>query len=339
MAELKYRTDPEQPRSARGVIGTPWIRAVAALIFVIILGLIFNADGAFFQWGTHRDMLRQVSVIGILACGMTLVIITAGIDLSVGSVLGLNAVLFAMLSLRLGWPAYLAVAGCIGAGIACGALSGALIARFKMQPFIATLAIMVFARGLAKSISGGEKISRAVPQPDGSYVYADLPQFFRAIDHKVLGDNVAVVTLILLGCLSVCWILLSRLRWGRYLYATGANEEAARLSGVPTGWIKLLAYTLSGAFAAIAGICQAVQEQQGDPEAGVSYELSAIAMVVIGGTSLMGGRGNIGFTLIGTLTIGYLDKILSINAVSEASRLILTGIIIVAAVLLQKRNR
>jgi len=325
-------------RSLGPFFAAPGVRALTALVFVFLLGMLFHADGAFFQWGTHRDMLRQISVIGILACGMTLVIITAGIDLSVGSVLGFTAVLFALLSLRLGWPPYLAVSACVAAGLACGAFSGALVARFKIQPFIATLAMMVFARGLAKSISGGEKVSRAVAQPDGTYQYVDLPRFYQAIDHRVLSGNVAVVTLIFLGCLLVCWVLLAKLRWGRYLYAVGANEEAARLSGVPAGWIKLLAYSLSGACAAIAGICQAIQEQQGDPEAGVTYELSAIAVVVIGGTSLMGGRGRIAFTLLGTLTIGYLEKILSINAVSEAGRLVLTGAIIIAAVLFQKRK-
>ncbi len=328
-----------QSPAPSGILASPWVRALSALLYVFLLGLVFHADGAFFQWGTHRDMLRQISVIGMLACGMTLVIITAGIDLAVGSILGLNAVLFAMLSLRLSWPPLLALAACLMAGIACGAISGGIIARFKMQPFIATLAMMVFARGLAKSISGGEKVSRAVVQPDGTYVYVDLPRLYQAIDHKVAGGNVAVVTLIFLGCILLCWLLLAKLRWGRYMYAVGANEEAARLSGVPVGLVKLVAYSLSGAFAALAGICQAIQEQQGDPEAGATYELSAIAMVVIGGTSLMGGRGRIAFTLIGTLTIGYLEKILSINAVSEASRLILTGIIIVTAVLLQRKTR
>jgi len=338
MDELSNSLTLSHQASRSGVFSSPLVRALLALVFVLALGVIFNADGAFFQWGTHRDMLRQVSVIGILACGMTLVIITAGIDLSVGSVLGLSAVLFALLSLHLACSPLLAVGTVILAGVACGALSGTLIARFKMQPFIATLAMMVLARGLAKSISGGEKVSRAVLKPDGSYAYVDLPRFFQLVDHKVAGGNLAVVTLIFLSCVLICWLLLARLRWGRYFYAVGANEEAARLSGVPTGMVKLLAYSMSGAFAAVAGICQAVQEQQGDPEAGVTYELSAIAMVVIGGTSLMGGRGRIAFTLIGTLTIGYLEKILSINAVSEASRLVLTGIIIVAAVLLQRKR-
>jgi ribose transport system permease protein len=339
MDKLSDKVDLAQSAAPERIFDSPWIRALSALLFVFLLGMIFHADGAFLQWGTHRDMLRQISVIGMLACGMTLVIITAGIDLAVGSILGLNAVLFAMLSLRLSWPPLLALGACLMTGIGCGAISGTVIARLKMQPFVATLAMMVFARGLAKSISGGEKISRAVAQPDGSYVYVDLPRFFQAIDHKVAGGNVAVVTLIFLGCILVCWVLLAKLRWGRYIYAVGANEEGARLSGVPVNRVKLLAYSLSGAFAALAGICQAIQEQQGDPEAGATYELSAIAMVVIGGTSLMGGRGRIAFTLIGTLTIGYLEKILSINAVSEASRLILTGIIIVAAVLLQRKSR
>ena len=133
-------------------------------------------------------------------------------------------------------------------------------------------------------------------------------------------------------------MLLLPLRWGRYLYAIGGNEEAARLSGMPVQGMKMLAYGLTGLFSAVAGICQAVQEQQGDPEAGSTYELTAIAMVVIGGTSLSGGRGGMLFTLVGAITIGYLEKILSINAVGEASRLMLTGCIIVVAVLFQTKS-
>ncbi len=318
---------------------SPSGRALLSLALVMGLGFVFNADGAFLAWDTHRDMLRQVSVCGILACGMTLVIIAGGIDLSVGSILGLVAVLFSLATIRWGWPPLLGIPVCLLAGAACGAASGAVIAGFSIQPFIATLAMMVFARGLAKFVSGGQKISTAVPLPDGSYQYVETPPIFEQISAKVLHDNVAVVTLILLACLAVCAVLLGRLRWGRYFYAIGGNEEAARLSGIPVAGTKILAYSLSGLFCAVAGICQAAQELQGDPEAGSTYELSAIAIVVIGGTSLRGGRGGMFLTLLGVLTIGYLEKILSINAVGEASRLMLTGAIIVGAVLFQRTRK
>ena len=322
--------------SARSILRTPFARALAALVFVMILGLIFNADGAFFKWDTHRDMLRHTSVFAIIACGMTLVIIAGGIDLSVGSVLGLTAVLFALFSMQLGWSPWLAIPACLAAGAACGLASGTLTARFNMQPFIATLAMMVFARGMAKWVSGGKKISTAVLKPDGTYQYVEVSPVFKFLNSKILHDNIAVVTIVFLVCVLVSWLILSKLRWGRHIYAIGGNEDAARLSGIPTTAAKLLAFGLSGLFSAVAGICQAAQELQGDPEAGVGYELTAIAIVVIGGTSLMGGRGGIGLTFIGAMTIGYLEKILSINAVGEASRLMLTGSIIVAAVLFQK---
>jgi ribose transport system permease protein len=320
-------------------LATPWVRAISALVLVLVLGVIFNPAGTFYRWSTHRDMLRQVSVYGILASGMTLVVITGGIDLAVGSVLGLTSVVFSLLSLHKNWPAWEVIPLTLALGALCGAVSGGFISRFKVQPFIATLAMMVFARGAAKWVSDGQKISRAVQQADGSYSYLNLPPVFEALDHKIWGENLAVVTLIFIICVALCWVLLAKLRVGRYLYATGGNEEAARLSGVPVSGIKILAYTLCGVFSAIAGICQAVQEQQGDPEAGGGYELSAIAIVVIGGTSLTGGRGSIAFTLLGALTIGYLEKILSINAVGEPLRLMMTGAIIVAAVLLQRSHK
>ena len=138
---------------------------------------------------------------------------------------------------------------------------------------------------------------------------------------------------------AVTWVVLARLRWGRYLYATGGNQEAARLSGVPIARTLVLAYAYSGLLAAVAGICQAAQETQGDPETGMGYELDAIAMVVIGGTPLTGGQGGVTLTLVGVLTIGYLQKVLSLNAAPEATRLMLTGAIIICAVLFQFRNR
>ncbi len=321
------------------LLRSPTARALAALVLVVLIGAAFNADGTFFRWHTHRDMLRHISVFGILACGMTLVIITSGIDLAVGSVLGLSAVLFSIFSLHLGWPAWLACVVVLLAGAVCGLTSGGLVARFKLQPFIATLAMMVFARGLAKWFSGGRKISTAVQLADGRFEYRDAPPVFKLIGSKIFGENIAVVTLIFLGCILLCYVLLSKLRWGRYLYAVGGNEEAARLSGVPVSGTKLLAYGLCGLLSAVAGICHAVQEQQGDPEAGSTYELTAIAIVVIGGTSMSGGKGGMGLTLIGAMTIGYLEKILSINAVGEATRLMLTGLIIVGAVLFQRRRK
>jgi ribose transport system permease protein len=332
---------PEQLKleSKQSILYSATIRALGALAIVFVIGLIFNADGAFFKWDTHRDMLRSVSVYGILACGMTLVIISGGIDLSVGSILALTAVAFALFTIHWTWPPVAAIIICLIIGSACGAASGSLIAKFTIQPFIATLAMMVFARGLAKWVSGGQKISTAVMQPDGSYKYVPVPAIFNLLNSKILGDNISVVTVIFLACLIISYIILVKLRPGRYIYAIGGNEAAAKLSGVPVSAIKVFAYGLSGLFCGVAGICQAAQELQGDPEAGVAYELSAIAMVVIGGTSLQGGRGGIWLTLIGVLTIGYLEKILSINAVGEDKRLMLTGIIIVAAVLFQKTRK
>jgi len=321
------------------IVASPAGRAFLALTLVLLVGAIFNAGGAFFKPGTHRDALRQMSVYGILACGLTPVIISGGIDLAVGSLLALVAVVCAKLAIHWGYPGYLAVGTCLLAGAACGSLSGLITARLRVQPFIATLAMMVFARGLAKYASGGMKVSTAILGADGSYHYVEVPALFRAVDHRILGGNVSVVTLIFAVCIGLAWLLMSRHQCGRYIYAIGGNEEASRLSGVPVVGIKTLVYAFSGMCAAVAGVCQAAQEQQGDPEAGAGYELIAIAMVVIGGTSLMGGRGGIGLTFLGVLTIGYLDKILSINAVPEAGRLVLTGIIIVIAVLTQRRQR
>jgi ribose transport system permease protein len=250
----------------------------------------------------------------------------------------LVAVVFSMMSIHWGWPAWVSVPACLICGCVCGAISGGLTGWFGIQPFIATLAMMVFARGVAKTISGGMKVSTVVKAADGTYHNVDVPGVFRFIDNRVWGGNVSVVTLIFVVCAAMSWVILARHGWGRRLYAIGGNEEAARLSGVKVKVVKLMAYAASGMLAAVGGMCQAAQEQQGDPETGIGYELNAIAIVVIGGTALAGGRGGIGLTLLGTLTIGYLDKILSINAVPEASRLMLTGAIIVLAVLAQKKR-
>lgn len=315
----------------------PIVRALLPLGVVLCFGCVFHSNGAFFQWDTHRALLREISVHGILACGMTVVIITGGIDLSVGSLLALCAVLSALLMMPFGLSEPLSVALVLLVGLAAGAVSGVLVAVSKIQAFIVTLAMMVFARGLAKHISGGRKVASYVINEDGTSRILEYPKIFEVLDGRVLGENVSIVTLVFLGSAVLTWVLLSRLRAGRYLYAVGGNLEAARLAGVPVRATLLVAYALSGLLAAVAGICQAAQETHGDPETGLGYELDAIAMVVLGGTSLMGGRGHVGLTLIGALTMGYVQKILSLNAYSTEIRLMLTGFILILAVLFQRR--
>lgn len=323
------------PAALERALSNPASRAVIPLAVVLCVGAAFNGGGAFFHWETHRSMLREISVHGILACGMTVVIITAGIDLSVGSVLALAAVSFALSTMTLGFGAATAIVLSLGTGLVAGVSSGLLVARARIQPFVVTLAMMVFARGLAKLVSGGKKVTSYVEGAASTHV----PNVFNTIDGRILGGNLSVVTLVFAGCAIITWVLLARLRIGRYLYAVGGNYEAARLSGVPVRLTLVFAYALAGLFAALAGICQAAQETQGDPETGVGYELDAIAMVVLGGTSLAGGRGGIGLTLVGALTLGYLQKILSLNAFSTEARLMLTGVIIIGAVLFQRRAR
>ena len=328
----------QRHRVIRILLG-PTGRAFITLLFVLLVGIIFHADGAFLKFGTHRDTLRQISVYGILACGMTVVILTGGIDLSVGSILGLTAVCFSLLCIDFALPAWIAILFCIGIGAVCGSVSGVLVTWCHVQPFIATLSVMVFVRGMAKYISGGRKIAAAIQNSDGSWQYVEVPHIFNVIDSRILNGSLAMVTVIFAVCFGIVWIAVAKHRWGRQLIALGGNENAARLSGIPVRTAKIMAYVTSGMLSAVAGICHAAQEQQGDPEAGNSYELTIIAMVAIGGTSLSGGRGGIGLTLLGILTIGYLEKILSINAVPEAARLMATGAIIVLAVLSQARRR
>ena len=314
------RRPPAPPREVAFALG--------ALALVLAVGVVFNGEGAFFKLATHTQALWQVAAFGILACGMTVVILTAGIDLSVGSIVALSGVVFALGVVRhhLGlWPS---LGLGVGMGAACGVVSGLLVANLRLQPFIATLAMMAFARGLAKQLTSGRKIFE-MPAPDA----------FEAMNSKVpyLGLEWRVVLFI--ACAAITWVLLRKRRFGRYAYAIGDNEEAARLSGVPVRTTKIIAYALSGAFAGLAGIVVAAQERQGNPDAGVAYELTAIAMVVVGGTSLMGGRGGIMLTVLGVLTIGYLRKILDINGVPTAPQLMITGGIIVAAVLVQGLRR
>jgi ribose transport system permease protein len=315
------------------------VKALIALIFVITLGFIFNANGAFFKLATHRDTLRSMSVFGILACGMTLVIISGGIDLAVGSIIALVAVTFSIFTIHWGWSPIVAIPAVLILGAFIGLISGSLIALAKLQPFIATLAMMVFARGAARLVTGGKKVSTYVQDETGAFITKELPGIFSMIDKKIFGGNLNIVSVIFFVCLIISWVLLSKHKWGREVYAMGGNLEAARLSGVPVNLSKILVYVYMGVLSAVAGITVAAQETQGDPGAGSGYELNAIAMAVIGGINMAGGSGDMGLTFLGILTISYMDKILSINAVPEAIRLMITGVIIVVAVLAQNKKR
>jgi ribose transport system permease protein len=246
--------------------------------------------------------------------------------------------MFSIMTIHWELSPLIAIPICIGLGALTGLVSGSLISYAKLQPFIATLAMMTFARGLARLITGGKKVSTYMQIGSGEFITKELPEIFSQIDTKILGGNLNVVSVIFFVCFVITWILLAKHKWGREIYSIGGNEEAARLSGVPVNRSKTLVYIYMGALCAIAGICVAAQETQGDPGAGSGYELSAIAMSVIGGISMSGGRGTMGMTFLGILTMSYMEKVLSINAVPEAARLMITGVIIVIAVLAQRKS-
>lgn len=318
-------------------------RGVFALIAVFVLGCFYTPKARdtglpiFLSGRTQLDILYEYCEYGLLATGMTLVILTAGIDLSVGSVVGLSATLFALLTIGYGWGIPSSVFAVALAGLAAGTVNGLLIARFRLQPFVATLATMTAARGLAKLISGGIKV-----QPAALPWYKltqDTPPFFRWMSKSLPGIGMKPSVVLFLVSILVMAVVVKSSGYGRKLYAIGGNEEAARLSGIKVGWTKGLAYALCAFFAALAGIVNACRLDIGDPEAGATFELDAIAAVVIGGTSLAGGRGGMMFTLVGVMTIAYINKILSLNAVPSAQRMIIQAAIIVAAVLIQRQKR
>jgi ribose transport system permease protein len=335
-----------QPLSplARALIFLGRYRGLVALLAVFLLGVAVSprnlktGEIVFLTATNQSNVLFEYAQYGLLAVGMTLVILTAGIDLSVGSVLGFVATLFSFFLIAQGWGVVPAVAASLVAGSLCGAANGLLVSRLRLQPFVATLATMVAARGAAKLVSGGIKIAPGA-QPWYA-VQGAPPAFFDWMTRSaVAGGLLRPVTLLFLLTVVLMALVVRYTRFGRYLYAVGGNEEAARLSGIRVSRVKLAAYLLSGLCAALAGVCNACTQQYGDPEAGFTFELDAIAAVVIGGTSLMGGRGGVLLTLLGTLIIGYLNKILSLLGWQEAQRLLAKGLIIVLAVVIQETRR
>ena len=334
---------PQPPHRAKAILRTlSEYRGIIALAIVFMLGVFFTPRAfdtglpIFLSRRTQLDILYEYSEYGLLATGMTLVILTGGIDLSVSSVLGFSATLFALLTIGFGWGIGSSIVAVIGAALLAGVFNGLLISRFRVQPFVATLATMVAMRGMAKLISGGIKVQPAA-QP-WYRLTDDTPPFFLWMTQAIPGIGVQPSTLLFLASILVMALVVRNTTYGRNLYAIGGNEEAARLSGVRVAWTKILTYALCAGFAGLAGVVNAARQDIGDPEAGFTFELDAIAAVVIGGTSLAGGRGGMFFTLIGVLIMAYINKILSLNAVPIAPRMIIQGAIIVMAVLIQQKK-
>jgi ribose transport system ATP-binding protein len=326
---------PARPRSSalRRAFGR--IRGVLGLLAVAALAVVFSpvrhGQPVFLDVGNLTDILRQVAEKGILAAGMTPVIISAGIDLSVGSVLALSATLTGWLMMQghVGvWPTLIVV---LAVGSAWGLLNGLVVARWRLPAFIATLATMSAARGVARYISGGA----AIPLGFGA---GAAPESFRAFATPIV-PFVPVPAVLFLLSVAFIHVMLSRMRVGRYVYAIGDNEEAARLAGVRVRRYKTIVYVLCAALAALAGLIHCAQLEQGNPNDGVGYELDAIAAVVIGGTALSGGVGTVVGTLVGTLIIGIINNSMGLNNIDANLQLILKGAIILAAVWMQARRR
>jgi ribose transport system permease protein len=309
-------------------------QSIIGLVLVLIGGIVFSpvrhGQLIFLSPDNIANIIRAISETGIIALGMTFVIITAGIDLSVGAMLGLNSVLTAMLmtTTTLGLVPTLLVV--LLAGTAFGMLQGLIAIRFRLESFIVTLAGLQMARGLALILSGNVYIN--ISYGDGPGL---APPVFALLGDRLFHNVVPVATLVFVALAVVATIVLNTTRFGRYVFAVGGNERAARLSGIPVARVKVAVFAITGFAAAAAGIVHAGQFNFGSANDGAGYELTAIAAVVIGGTSLFGGAGSMIGTIAGSIMLGALANILQLNNVNASLQLLATGAIIVLAAALQ----
>jgi ribose transport system permease protein len=306
----------------------PFVGLFAVFALACVFSPVRRGELIFLDAGNLTDILRQISEKGILAVGMTFVILAGAIDLSVGSVLAFAATLSSVMLMRGGYGTPETVVGVLAAGLLIGAVNAAIITKGRIQSFVVTLAMMSAARGLARLVSGGSGV-------EIGYGEAGAPESFSLVGGKFV---LPVPALIFLATVAVAWIVLNKTRFGRYVYAVGSNETASRLSGVGVDRVKFGVFSICGLLAALAGIIHCAQLEQGNPNDGVAYELDAIAAVVIGGTSLSGGTGTVVGTLVGTLIIGIINNILGLNNIDANLQLIFKGVIIIGAVLLQRRG-
>ena len=304
---------------------------------VVLLGIL-NAltHGDFLAPGNVVNVLRQISVNAVLAAGQTFVIITAGIDLSVGSLIALSGVLMAgVLSHEQPgiFAVFLAVLAGVGVGALAGTISGLPVVRFGLPPFITTLAMMLMARGSAFLYTGGQPIEIA------NKYFNDIGTGLIGIGHIFGIPGIPIPVIVMLIVVLAGNFVLTQTRFGRYVYAIGGNEEAARLSGVNVAGVKLSVYIISGALAGLASMLLAGRLNSGVPQSGQGYELQSIAAVVVGGTSLMGGRGSMTGTFVGALLIGMLYNLMNLLNVQSYAQEVVLGAVILAAVLLDELRK
>jgi ribose transport system permease protein len=308
-------------------------QSLLGLVLVVSAGIMFSPRRhghiLFLAPDNIANIIRSISETGILSLGMTFVIIAAGIDLSVGAVLGLCSVLTATLLVNEGWGLWSTLSLVVATGVVFGAIQGVISTKLRIQAFIVTLAGLQVARGLSLIASNNSFININYGTGPGN-----APPAFGVLGERI-GGVFPVATLVFLVLAVVAAFLLNNTRYGRYVVAVGGNEKAARLSGIPVSTIKISVYALTGFVAAIAGIVHAGQFSFGSPNDGAGYELTAIAAVVIGGTDLFGGAGSMIGTIAGAVMLGALANILQLNDVSAAMQLLATGAIIVIAAALQ----
>jgi len=296
----------------RGATG-PLIGLVLLCVF-----LSFSTD-TFLSMRNFLNVMDQITVLGVMAVGMTLVILIGGIDLSVGSVLALSGMVMGYLGNNREWPFVIAILVALVASAACGLTSGLMVTRLRMPAFIATLAMMSIARGIASIITNGEQI---VGFPDWFSNLAIIRHFgFLTV---TVGLMVAITV--------IAWIVLSFRPVGRALYALGGSQEVARLAGIPVRQYTMWVYVICGALAGLAGVILSARLDSSQPSSGLGYELDTIAAVVIGGASLSGGVGSIGGTAVGVLIIGFLRNGLNLLQVSPFVQQVVIGVVIAVAV-------
>lgn len=296
---------------------------IGLALLVLVLSLL---SPHFLTTENLLNITRQVAVNAILATGMTFVIISAGIDLSVGSVLALSGCVMAI-ALNAGVGIFPGILLAVGVGSLCGLANGFMTGYLRVPPFIATLGMMSVARGLALVVTGG-------------YPIFELPEGFSYLGTGYLWDVLPVSLLFTILVLVAAHFVLTRMKLGRYVYVIGGNEEAAVLSGVNVRTTKLLIYTICGFLAGLASVVFVSRLNSAQPTAGIAYELDAIAATVIGGTSLFGGVGSIGGTVIGALIMGVLRNGLNLLNVSSFWQQVVIGVVIITAVYVdQLRHR